>query len=1170
MRFVFTCHVREHVSGRVTVTPLEQPALAVHAASLERAVEELTLALDDQLGRAHPGRLFDLARHTPTTAAALAVPALRVHGEAEAAPADLSVHVVVGPAHRPYHEVRAPRLDVRLWLAGKDPAAQATPLLAAELVDRDEGAVLALRPDGPERFLDLELELTPLRLRDLRRSELDRDERAAPELVGPDEPDGGDASARAELDDDWDDDPRRRRARARPAARRPPATPTLDRLAVPWHQLAQAGGLEAAHHRDELVELVRARLAVAEPEPLVLVGPAGAGKTAILHELARRLAAAAPAAPPAPATSPTPSDPATTQRPVLFLDGSRLIAGQGYFGDWQRQTLDALREARAVDAVLVLGHLGELLDAGKSAQSDDNLAQLLAPILASREVAIVGEATAEEWALAERRNQGFARAFAVVRVDEPDPTQTRRILGAVAAELAAREQVVVPPDVVDQVLALCARFLPYGALVGNTVTLLRRLVEAQVQLVRPALSRADVLARFASETGIPHRVLDDQQPLREEEVVAFLAARVTGQDEAVARVARVVSLLKANLTDRRRPVASLFFVGPTGVGKTELAKALAELLFGSRERMVRIDLGELAGPDALHRLLGDGVHPGQLTEPVRRQPFSVILLDEIEKAHPVVFDALLGVLGEGRLTDAAGRLADFRASVIVCTSNLGAEARAAGAGTGFGAPGGAARARHQAEHYRAEVQRFFRPELFNRLDDIVVFGSLGAAEVAAIVERELAKVTRRDGLRHHRLGLEVTPAARALLAERGLDPRYGARPLKRTLERLLVAPVAAWIADHPRGGASTLVADVDARGQGLVLRGEAGLDADAGPAVSAALARIEQVLGRAAAVRAEVRQWARSPAMRRLVAELALFDRSSRQPAFWHDRDLADSRARAAAAARELVAGFAALDAQAVTTEDLAYEAYYRRELAAADGLSAEIAQVDNSVVGLGERLFASLFPPRGAVSLTLHAARTGWNDLTTQAGVMREWAMRRGASVSWYEPIAVYDGPVNTPAKKARGKARPDATADDGARAGARAAPSRPPDRWTWSKVSRPSNAPPDEPCLIMVVSGGQAMQLLAAEHGAHRVTRGGSTAVVRVRFRPEGLRPSNEVPAALDEEALTEVRRWWPDKGVCFDVRLRRNFPLGHGGGPDLAPMLGAYLRWRVLGDHDDGGRG
>ncbi len=273
-------------------------------------------------------------------------------------------------------------------------------------------------------------------------------------------------------------------------------------------------------------------------------------------------------------------------------------------------------------------------------------------------------------------------------------------------------------------------------------------------------------------------------------------------------MAEIVAVIKAGLADQRRPVGVLFFAGPTGVGKTELSKALAEVVFGARDRMVRLDMGEYAGGDALSRLIGDGATPGALTAAVRRQPFCVVLLDEIEKAHPVVFDALLGVLGEGRLTDAAGRFTDFRNAILIMTSNLGADTLRTR--VGFSQGSGAREAEAVRQHYRAEAERFFRPELFNRIDDFIVFAPLGADVLRSIVTREVEKVSAREGVRRHNVELHVDERALDVLADHGFDPRYGARPLKRTLERELALPIATHLAARAEHGNARI--DVTAEG----------------------------------------------------------------------------------------------------------------------------------------------------------------------------------------------------------------------------------------------------------------------------------------------------------------------------------------------------------------------
>ncbi len=265
-----------------------------------------------------------------------------------------------------------------------------------------------------------------------------------------------------------------------------------------------------------------------------------------------------------------------------------------------------------------------------------------------------------------------------------------------------------------------------------------------------------------------------------------LAKHVVGQDEACRTCSRVLARFKAGIDDPDKPLGNLFFVGPTGVGKTELAKQLARFLFGDEGRLIRIDMSELAFAGSAQRLLQTGSGGGSLAERVRRQPLSVILLDEIEKAHPEVFDLLLGILGEGRLTDALGRLADFRMTLIVMTSNLGTSDAEA---PGFG--------EDPKMNYTATVKTQFRPEFFNRLDVVVPFRPLAPADVRRIVDLELTKAMQRTGLTKRRLQLQVSSEAMDRLAQIGFHPKRGARPLKRLIEERVMTPIAVRLARYP-------------------------------------------------------------------------------------------------------------------------------------------------------------------------------------------------------------------------------------------------------------------------------------------------------------------------------------------------------------------------------------
>ena len=290
------------------------------------------------------------------------------------------------------------------------------------------------------------------------------------------------------------------------------------------------------------------------------------------------------------------------------------------------------------------------------------------------------------------------------------------------------------------------------------------------------------------KSGLPLALLEDSEPLDLEQTRAWFAKRVIGQREPLELVVDLLATVKAALTRPRKPVASLLFIGPTGVGKTEMAKALAEFLFGSTTRLTRFDMSEYADPDGVARLIGGTFRgEGLLTARIREQPFSVLLLDEMEKAHPLLFDLLLQVLGEGRLTDSAGRVADFCNSVVIMTSNLGAEGFQRGS---FGLSRSSAVVEHARQHFLEAVQSFFRPELFNRIDYIVPFGPLDEATILGIACRQLDLIRQRDGLRYRGVMLDVDNEVAAWLAARGMDARYGARPLKRVMDRQLLAPLA--------------------------------------------------------------------------------------------------------------------------------------------------------------------------------------------------------------------------------------------------------------------------------------------------------------------------------------------------------------------------------------------
>ncbi len=555
--------------------------------------------------------------------------------------------------------------------------------------------------------------------------------------------------------------------------------------------LAQDSG-PPVYGRDAAVREAALVLTAQPPRSVLLVGASGVGKTAVVRELARKRHACG-----------------LGERRFWSTSGSRLVAGMSCFGMWQERCQHLVEESSRVDAVVHLGSLFELLEVGRSESSGVGIAQFLRLPIVRGKLLAIAEATPEQFQLIERQQPELVQAFDVIRLEPPTRDECREILSAVAAAApplptppgvaVSKPAPLITPEALAEVDHLHRRYATYSALPGRPLRFLSNLLQDRLQSAQDAaifvaqtgppplssLTADDVIAAFSRETGLPRWLLDDRAVYDPDAARRQLRQRVKGQDAAVEEVVQWLGLIKAQLIRPQRPLASLLFIGPTGVGKTELAKSLAEILFGDEQRLTRFDMSEFADPWSAQRLIGGAAHAeGLLTSRVREQPFCVLLLDEFEKADASVFDLLLQVLGEARLTDAGGRLADFTNAVIILTSNLGAEAFQRGQ-AGFVA------SRTDRQHDFVEaVRQFLRPEMFNRIDRIVPFDPLGTDTIRDIAHLEVERLKQRDGLRFRIAEWNCTPVACDWLAERGYDVRYGARPLKRVIERTLLAPLA--------------------------------------------------------------------------------------------------------------------------------------------------------------------------------------------------------------------------------------------------------------------------------------------------------------------------------------------------------------------------------------------
>jgi ATP-dependent Clp protease ATP-binding subunit ClpC len=645
---------------------------------------------------------------------------------------------------------------------------------------------------------------------------------------------------------------------------------TLERFSRDLTKLAREGKLDPVIGRDtEILRVIQILSRRTKNNP-VLIGEAGVGKTAIVEGLAQKIS-----------NNDVPE--ILMGKKAVSLDLGAMIAGSRFRGEFEERLKAAIEEIQRAEGevILFIDELHTVVGAG-AAQGAMDASNMLKPALSRGELHAIGATTLDEYHKHIEKDAALERRFAPVYVEEPSVDDTIKMLQGLRDRYEAHHKVRFSDDALIAAARLSARYVTDRHLPDKAIDLMDEaaaklrvalyslppeLKEAKSEIDRLAAEEEKAgierdyerAAQMKSErlrledeftekrdawvseheldevvdsddiaevihmwTGIPVSQMMETEAEKLLQMEERLHEYIIGQDEAIHAISDAIRRARSGLKDPRRPIGSFIFIGPSGVGKTELAKALAAFMFDDIDALVRIDMSEYREQHTVSRLFGAPPgyigyeEGGQLTEAVRRRPYRVILFDEIEKAHPEVWNALLQILDDGRLTDGQGRVVDFRNSVLIMTSNLGTEYVRRSGSLGFLQRVGDEEDRQAQEKIEKSLKDAFRPEFLNRIDEIITFSSLSKEQMRQIVDLQMKEVQERLG--EHDLAVELTPAARDWLAEVGYDPDFGARPLKRALQKHVESPLSISLLSGEFSSGDTIIVEVDEAGENLVFR----------------------------------------------------------------------------------------------------------------------------------------------------------------------------------------------------------------------------------------------------------------------------------------------------------------------------------------------------------------
>src|SRR5271157_2962656 len=650
-----------------------------------------------------------------------------------------------------------------------------------------------------------------------------------------------------------------------------PKTPLVDQLATDLTTLAEEGKLDPVIGRQMEIERVIQILARRTKNNPALVGEPGVGKTAIVEGLAQRIVEGDVPAP-------------LMNKRVLQLDVGSLVAGTMYRGQFEERLKRVIDELKSTGAILFIDEVHMLVGAGAAGSSVD-AANILKPALSRGELQVIGATTLDEYRKHIESDAALERRFQPVQVDEPSETETIEILKGVRSAYEEHHHLVISDEALEAATHLSSRYVTERFLPDKAIDLLdesssrvrmykspaakhakdlfgqlraarqnRSLAQeegnpddikewedretslgVEIEKLRsgwdransPVVTAEDIAEVVSMWTGVPLMQLAEAESQRLLKMEEELQKSIIGQEDAILAISRAVRRARAGLKDPKRPIGSFIFLGPTGVGKTELTKALAKFMFGSEDAALQLDMSEFMERHTASRLVGAPPgyvgyeDAGQLTEALRRRPYSIVVFDEIEKAHPEVHNMLLQIMEEGHLSDAKGHKVDFRNAIIVMTSNIGADLIKKGTALGFALKRDEETEERQSyEDMRKKLtdslKKVFRPEFLNRIDSVIIFRSLNKADIEKIVSLELDKVAER--LKDHNLTLTATPAALAAFADEGYDNEFGARPLRRVIQQRVEDPLSDRLLSSEFTDGDAILVEVNPEGDIMLTR----------------------------------------------------------------------------------------------------------------------------------------------------------------------------------------------------------------------------------------------------------------------------------------------------------------------------------------------------------------